>query len=182
MRKLAGRHRIGLGASVAVLIALVAATTVSLLQAREAKQQAERATATKDFLLSVFRANDPRIASDTPRGEITARQLLDIGSARIEKDFTGQPALQIELLGLTADMYDSMSDEGHYAAAQERRIQLARAYYGSIHPIVIQGLLNEADAACMREDYAKANRLLDETDVSLRKASLGSRGSSARSR
>jgi serine/threonine-protein kinase len=172
LRKLAGRHRIGLGAAVAVLIALIAATAVSLLQAREAKQQAERATATKNFLLSVFRANDPRIASDRPRGEITARELLDIGSARIEKDFTGQPALQIELLGLTADMYDSMSDEGHYAAAQKRRIELARAYYGSNHPIVIQGLLNEADAACLREDYAKVNRLLDETDVSLRKANL----------
>jgi serine/threonine-protein kinase len=172
IRKLASRHRVGLGAGVAVLLALVIATAVSLIQAREAKRQAERATATKNFLLGVFRANDPRIALDRPRGEITARELLDIGSARIEKDFTGQPELQIELLGLTADMYDYMSDEGHYAAAQQRRIELARAYYGSGHPIVIQGLLNEADAACLREDYAKANRLLDETDVSLRMANL----------
>jgi len=172
MRRLAGRHRVGLGAGVVVLLALIAATAVSLIQAREAKRQAERATATKNFLLGVFRANDPRIATDRPRGEITARELLDIGSARIEKDFTGQPELQIELLGLTADMYDYMSDEGHYAAAQRRRIELARAHYGSSHPIVIQGLLNEADAACLREDYAKANRLLDETDVSLRNANL----------
>jgi eukaryotic-like serine/threonine-protein kinase len=172
LRKLAGRHRVGLGASIAVLLALIAATAVSLIQAREAKHQAERATATKNFLLGVFRANDPRIASDRPRGEITARELLDIGSARIEKEFMGQPELQIELLGLTADMYDYMSDEGHYAAAQKRRIELARAYYGSAHPIVIQGLLNEIDAACLREDYAKANRLLAETDISLKRAGL----------
>jgi serine/threonine protein kinase len=172
LRKLAGRHRVGLGASVAVLLALIAATAVSLIQAREAKHQAERATATKNFLIGVFRANDPRIASDRPRGEITARELLDIGSARIEKEFAGQPELQIELLGLTADMYDYMSDEGHYAAAQQRRIELARAYYGSAHPIVIQGLLSEIDAACVREDYARAQRLLAETDISLKEAGL----------
>jgi eukaryotic-like serine/threonine-protein kinase len=172
LRKLASRHRVSLSAGVVVLVALVAATAVSLIQAREAMRQAQLATATKNFLLGVFRANDPRIASERPRGEITARELLDIGSARIEKDFAGQPELQIELLGLTADMYDYMSDEGHYAAAQKRRIELARAYYGSAHPIVIQGLLNEIDAACLREDYAKANRLLDETDKLLGKAGL----------
>ena len=172
LRRLAGRHRVSLSAGVVVLLALVAATAVSLMQAREATRQAELATATKNFLLGVFRANDPRIASDRPRGEITARELLDIGSARIEKDFAGQPELQIELLGLTADMYDYMSDEKHYAAAQTRRIELARAYYGPTHPIVIQGLLSEADAACQREDYAKANRLLDDTDHLLTRAGL----------
>jgi eukaryotic-like serine/threonine-protein kinase len=172
LRKLACRHRVSLSAGLVVLLALVAATAVSLIQAREAKRQAQLATATKNFLVGVFRANDPRIASERPRGEITARELLNIGSARIEKDFAGQPELQIELLGLTADMYDYMSDEEHYAAAQKRRIELARAYYGSTHPIVIQGLLNEADAACLREDYARANRLLDETDPLLKKAGL----------
>lgn len=170
--KLASRHRVSLTAGAVVILALVSATAVSLIQAREAKRQAERATATKNFLLGVFRANDPRIASERPRGEITARELLDIGSERIEKDFKGQPELQIELLGLTADMYDYMSDEAHYAAAQKRRIELARAYYGPTHLIVIQGLLNEIDAACLRENYAKANLLLDETDNLLRKAGL----------
>ena len=172
MRKLASRHRVSLSAAVVVLLALVAAMAVSLIQAREAKRQAQLATATRNFLLGVFRANDPRIASERPRGEITARELLDIGSARIEKDFAGQPQLQIELLGMTADMYDYMSDEKHYAAAQKRRIELARAYYGPAHPIVIQGLLNEADAACVREDYDRANRLLDETNLLLKKADL----------
>jgi serine/threonine-protein kinase len=172
LRKQVWRHRVGFGATAVVLVALITATVVSLIQAREAKRQAERATATKNFLIGVFRANDPRIASEKPRGELTARELLDIGSARIERDFKGQPELQIELLGLTADMYDYLSDETHYAAAQKRRIELARAYYGSEDPIVIEGLLNEVDAACLRQDFAKANRLLDETDVSLKKAGL----------
>ena len=123
---------------------------------------------TKDFLRSIFRASDPRIASDKPRAEITARQLLDLGAERIEKEFSGQPELQIELLGLTAGIYGNLYDEERYAAAQKRRIELARAHYGPTHPIVIEGLISEADAACLRQDYAKANRLLDETDALLK--------------
>ncbi len=168
LRKVAGRHRVALSAACAILIALSAATGVSVMQAREARKQAARATATKEFLLRVFRANDPRIAADKPRGELTARELLDVGASRIEKEFAGQPELQIELLGLTADMYDTMSEEKQYAAAQRRRIELARAYYGANHPIVIQGQLSEADGACQRQDYGKAQRLLEETDFALR--------------
>jgi serine/threonine-protein kinase len=173
LRKIAGRHRVALSAACIIVLALSAATAVSVMQAGEARKQAARATATKEFLLRVFRANDPRIAADKPRSEITARELLDVGASRIEKEFAGQPELQIELLGLTADMYDMMSAEKQYAAAQARRIELARAYYGPNHPIVIQGLLSEADGACLREDYAKAQRLLDETDVALRNSGQG---------
>jgi hypothetical protein len=168
LRKIAGRHRVALSVACVIVLALSAATAVSLMQAHEARKQAARATATKEFLLRVFRANDPRIAADKPRSEITARELLDIGASRIEKEFAGQPELQIELLGLVADMYDMMSEEKQYAAAQQRRIELARAYYGANHPIVIQGLLSEADGACQRQDYGKAQRLLDETDAALR--------------
>lgn len=168
LRKIARRHRVALSTAFVIVLALSAATSVSLMQAREAKRQAARATATKEFLLRVFRANDPRIAADKPRSEITARELLDVGASRIEKEFAGQPDLQIELLGLTADMYDTMSEEKQYAAAQKRRMELARAYYGAKNPIVIQGLLSEADGACQRQDYNKVQRLLEETDIALR--------------
>ena len=168
LRKIAGRHRVALSAAGLIVVALSVATWVLLIQVQEARKQAARATATKEFLVRVFRANDPRIAADKPRSEITARELLDIGASRIEKEFAGQPELQIELLGLTADMYDTMSEEKQYAAAQQRRIDLARAYYGANHPIVIEGLLSEADGACQRQDYQKAQHLLEETDVALR--------------
>ncbi len=168
LRKIAGRHRLALAAAGIVVLALSSATTVALIQAHEAGRQAARATATKEFLLSVFRANDPRVAAPKPRGDVTARELLDVSAARIEKDFAGQPELQIELLGLVADIYDSMYEGERYAAVQERRMQLARAYYGPHHPIVIEGLLKEADAACLRQNHAQAQRLLEETDAALR--------------
>jgi hypothetical protein len=116
----------------------------------------------------VFSVSDPRIASDIPRTEITAKQLLDLSSTRIETKFSDQPEMQIELLGVVADIYQRLRDDERYVAIQQRRIALARAHYGSMHPVVIQGLVTEADAAFVRQDFAKAERLLDEIDALLK--------------
>jgi hypothetical protein len=162
------RSWLPLSAATAVFVALTVGVAVARWQAQRAQTEAGRATATKDFLVSLFRASDPRIAQEKRREEITAKQLLDLGSARIEKEFATQPELQIELLGLTAQIYDNLADEERYATVQKRRIELARAHYGATHPIVIEGLVAEADAACSRQDYAKAKRLLEQTDSSLK--------------
>jgi hypothetical protein len=169
------RYRWAAAGVATLIVTLAAGLAGTAWQARRAQMEVVRTRVTKDFLFNIFRASDPRIASNKPRGEITARQLLDLGSERIEKEFAGQPDLQIELLGLTAAIYGNLYDEERYAAAQKRRIELARAHYGSTHPVVIEGLISEADAACLRQDYAKANRLLDETDALL-KASDQDRG------
>ena len=110
--RLLRRYRWAVAGRRALILTLASGLAGTAWQARRAEREAARATATKDFLLSVFRANDPRIASDKPRGEITARELLDIGSARIEKEFAGQPELQIELLGLTAAIYGNLYRRG----------------------------------------------------------------------
>jgi len=162
--RLLRRYRWGVAAVCALILSLAAGLAGTIWQARRAEAQAARANATKDFLLGVFKASDPRIASDKPRGEITARELLDLSSARIEKEFAAQPDLQIELLGLTAAIYGNLLDEERHAAMLKRRMELARSNYGSSHPIVIESLIDEADSACFRQDHAKANRLLDEAD------------------
>jgi serine/threonine-protein kinase len=107
-RKFVQRHRGGVAATFLFLLALVAAFGIALWQAKVARdaahtagREAARANATKDFLLRVFRASDPRVAQDKPRGEITAKELLDLNAPRIDKDFASDPDTQIELLGVT---------------------------------------------------------------------------------
>ncbi|HEX6832913.1 MAG TPA: serine/threonine-protein kinase [Rudaea sp.] len=165
--RLLRRYRWAFAATVALIVSLSAGLAGTIWQARRANVQAARATATKDFMLGIFHANDPRVASDKPRSQITARELLDIGSARIEKDFSSEPELQIELLGLTADIYENLQDEDRYSALQKRRIELARAHYGPEHPIVLEGLITEAEAMTYRHDFSGAARRLDEVDHAL---------------
>lgn len=113
LRKFVRRNRVGVAATAIVAMALVAATVVSITQANIARRQAARAETVKQFLLSVFQSNNP----DENKGEtLTARQLLDRGAARVEKELATQPILQSELYNVIGDLY---YDVGLYDRARE---------------------------------------------------------------
>lgn len=112
LRKFASRHPVGLPLGALAAVALVAASTVALLQAREAETaasiarlEAARANETRDFVTSLFEFASP----DKSLGEqLTARQLLDLGAARIDQQLAGQPLLQAEMSLLLANTYGQL--------------------------------------------------------------------------
>jgi eukaryotic-like serine/threonine-protein kinase len=141
-------------------------------QAQRAEQQAARATAIQDYLLRVFEASDPRIAAERPRGQITARELLDIATARIDEEFAALPHLRGELLGLSAGIYRELGETERYLALRERHLEVLQGLYGELHPGVLEARLLSSDDAVLRHDYEGALRLLDELDPLLRRARL----------
>ena len=147
-------------------------TSIARHQAEVAGQEAQREKITKDFLLSVFRASDPRIASDKPRGTITAKELLDISSTRIEREFAKDPDTEIQLLGIVADIYGELDENETFVRLIERQTDLARKQYGNYHPIVINGLLKTADDANTRGDTEQALKLLGQSDDLIKRAGL----------
>ena len=166
-------------AGVAIL-ALVAGLAASLWQAREAQRAAQaaareaaRATATRDFLIGVFRASDPRIAQDKPRGQVTAKELLDLSAPKIGNEFKDDPETQIELLSVAAAIYREMGEEGRYRALHGQRMALTRRYGGELHPLFIQGLLEDAAwEVGGRRDFVAAGSLLAQADPLIREAGL----------
>lgn len=171
-RRFVRRNWLSLTAAAVVLASLVGGSIGIAWQARRAEEQAARATVIKDYLVRVFEASDPRIASDRPRGQITARELLDAATARIEEDFADRSDLKIELLGLTTGIYRELGEQERYLELHRRTMDLARAVHGDAHPIVLNGLLREADDAVLSHDYAGAMHLLDEMDPLIRDARL----------
>ena len=105
-RRFAVRHRLELGASAAVVAALVAGTDIALRQARVsaherdlAVEQLRRAEATNDF--STF-----LLSQATPHGKpISNADLLAEGEALITRRFAGDPALRVHMLLVLADRY-----------------------------------------------------------------------------
>jgi serine/threonine-protein kinase len=107
--KFVGRHRLGVVAATLAICALVGTATVALLEARRAERAAAsqraatataRAEATKQeamttFLTEVFTAADPegRRAAD-----LTARELVQQGAARIDQRLAEQPASRAAML------------------------------------------------------------------------------------
>jgi tetratricopeptide (TPR) repeat protein len=178
-KKFIQRHSGAVAVTALFVLALLTAFGIAIWQAKVARdaehgaqQQAKRANATKDFLIRVFRASDPRIAQDKPRGQISAKELLDLNAPRIAQEFASDPDTQIELLGVTASIYRELDDPDRYDSLHRQQTDLARRVYGETHPAIIAGLLEDADHADDRNDYARSNSLLEQADALIRSAAL----------
>jgi serine/threonine protein kinase/tetratricopeptide (TPR) repeat protein len=166
------RHRWGVAATAVLALAVLSAAGGIAWQGHIAKQEAARASAVKNFLMKVFRASDPRVASDKPRGQITAKELLDGSVGRIDQEFAGQPELRLELLGMTMEIYGYLGDDERYEALMKRRVSIARDLYGEHHPIVIEGVITDAWASIYTQNFAEAKRQLERSDALLHEAGL----------
>ena len=164
------RHRGPVAMGAALVLALLAGSVGVAWQAHEARAQARRAEAVKDFLLGVFSAADPRVAGGKPDGQTTAKALLDRAAARIDTRFAGDPELRIELLRTAADIYRELGEDEAYERLQSRQLALVRERFGPLHPNVTDGQLEAALRAYQRGDLAACRTLLDEADAGLRAA------------
>ena len=169
-RKFFARYRWQLGAAVLVFAAVLAGGGVALWQAHTARLEAHRADVIKNFLVDILRTNDIRIPTDGPRGERTVKEVLDDAASRVERQFAGQPELQVELLDLIAVIYDNSGEIDKYHAVEARRAELARRYYGAGHPQVIGGLVAAAKSAVDSLDFPTADRLLAAADAEFKAA------------
>jgi len=164
------RNRAPLGFAALLLLVLAAGVGGVLWQAQRASEEARRAEAVKGFLVEVFKASDPRIASDTPRGQITARALLDLAVPQIKSRFAADPPVQIELLRTVADLYRELGEDARYEALQAEQLNLVRATYGPHHPNLLDGAVEAAARACARAEAARCASLQVEADALLRAA------------
>jgi tetratricopeptide (TPR) repeat protein len=171
-RRFLRRHWFPLAAAAALFIVLLAGLTGVAWQARRAASEAVHAAATRDFLLAMFKASDPRIAQDKPRGQITARELLDASIGKIDREFAGDPPTQIDLLGVATEIYRELGEEQRYDDLHHRHLAAARRYYGEKHPIVLAALLSDAVRAKDKLDFADALLQLDALDPKIHEADL----------
>jgi serine/threonine protein kinase/tetratricopeptide (TPR) repeat protein len=112
VRKFVRRHRLGVIAGATVGLALVAGvvgTGLGLLRAREAerrsRQEAETAKQVTSFLTDIFQVSDPGEA----RGNtVTAREILDKGAERIDRELNDQPLVKARLLDAMAGVYRNL--------------------------------------------------------------------------
>jgi len=108
-KKLVRRHRLAVVAASLVLVSLTvggAAATWQAIRATRAEREARREAATvrevATFLESLFEGADPTIA----RGEtVTARDLLERGRQRIERDLAAEPEVRSRLLALLGNIH-----------------------------------------------------------------------------
>ena len=111
-RELQRRHRQLFVVTCTALSGMVVTSglaTYALIQRQAAQQQTVRAEAeaetakqTTSFLVDLFRISDP---SEARGNSITAREMLDKGAARIDRELARQPAIRATLMDTVGTVY-----------------------------------------------------------------------------
>ena len=166
LRKFATRHPVGLPLGLAAAIGLVLSTGYAFQQADEARTaaakarlEAAKANETKDFVASLFEFASP----DKSLGErLTARQLLDLGTNRVNEELAGQPELRAEMLLLLSDTYGQL---GLYDTALPLAETADELYETSGNTrLRVDAQLTQAELLRLKGEFALAGELLDRTE------------------
>jgi eukaryotic-like serine/threonine-protein kinase len=188
--KFVRRHRFGVAVAGGAAVVLVSVAVGVAEQARRiaverdraneastrASQEAEGLRRVSDFLVRLFELSDP---SETRGSAITAREILDTGASRIDRELANQPALQSRLLGTMGTAYQNL---GLYPAAETlfrralevRRssgsdeLSVAAALHDLGYQLIVSGRLPEAEpvlkeALAIRERAAPSTAALADT-------------------
>lgn len=133
--KFAERNRGAVISASAVLIiitVLVGFYTIRLSAERNrARKEARISDQVTQFLTGLFEVSDPAVS----KGEnVTARELLDRGGEKIEKDLAAEPEVQARMMNVLGDVYYTMGlyDQAKYFNA--RAVEVASARLGTDNP------------------------------------------------
>ena len=154
--KLLRRHRLAAAALLLALVAVIATSVVLAVQARRLAHERDRANQVAGLLADLFTLADPREARG---GSITARELLDRGSERVEA-LDGQPRTQSMLLGKLAELYEPLGLYPQAAALLHRAVALERRAGGGRE--LAERLNHLGRVLAMQGDYAAAEPLFAE--------------------
>jgi serine/threonine-protein kinase len=158
-RKFIGRHKVGVAASAALVLAVLAGTALTAWQARVAFAERDRAEEVKRFIASIFQDTDPYQRGG---GNLSAAELLRRAQAQINAEFADRPDLRIELLGIVGA---SLNGLGEHASAEEVLRQAAAdavSYRGagSLEEVRVRALL--ADVFNKQRDTTRLEAELKE--------------------
>jgi len=159
------RNRAGVVTGLLVTVALVlgvTGTTIGLIRAVEAEriasEEARTATRVTDFLVDLFEVSDP----DESRGEtVTARELLEQGGDRIEKELADEPRVRSRLMTTIGKVYRNL---GLYTAALpylESAVDVRRLQEGSGTDLAIS-LAELGDLYIKLARFGEAATILEE--------------------
>jgi hypothetical protein len=102
LRRFAARNKLALGATVAVIVAVLGGLTGALWQAKRAEQEAQNSAAIGNFVLSVIQQADPDASQQTKQSDLA---LLRTVEERIDLQLAKRPDLRFPLRLAVATSY-----------------------------------------------------------------------------
>ena len=162
-RRFLVRHRWGIAASFAVLLALLVGLIAALWQANEARQQAERAQSVKNLALEMFRGFDPRVTRDGGRA-ITAVEMVDAGVKRLDAQSEINTEDRGELQTFLADMYFGLGRPEQARALLRANLARSREIWGEDDPRLLPALTMLAQSLHAQAGRDEVQAMLDQAE------------------
>jgi serine/threonine protein kinase len=163
-RKFVRRHRFGVGVASAVTVLLIGFSITTAIQARRiarerdrANQEAEASRQVSDFLTGLFKVSDP---SEARGNSVTAREILDKGADKIQRELQGQPLVQGKLMSTMGIVYDSLGLFGPAQTLLEKGLEIRTKALGPDNPDVAVTLGQLGTVMWHKGDFAASNELM----------------------
>jgi len=138
-----------------------------------AEVEARTAEETARFLVDLFRVADP---SEARGSKVTAREMLDKGSARLNEELANQPSVQARLFDTIGTAYMGLGLYDQAAPLLEKALTLRRAERPSVGSrMLIESLNHIAELETRRADFPAAERTYREA-ISLSAGATGKSG------
>jgi serine/threonine-protein kinase len=173
LRKYVSRNRLAVVAGIALFVALVAGLATTSWQARRADREARQATEVKEFLVGLFDAADPEEA----RGrEVTAAEIVDLGTERIDRELADAPGVQAELLRILGRIQLNLGNYSKSRLLFEQSLEVQRDLRGNDDPNSIRALVDLGSIHHLMSDDPLADSLLVEAVSRARRHPPGNGG------
>ncbi|HEX4959652.1 MAG TPA: tetratricopeptide repeat protein [Thermoanaerobaculia bacterium] len=155
LRKFVGRYPLAVGAwSTAFLVILGLAITMTF-QSIRLRRERDTAVQVTGFLEDIFKSSD---AEEARGKDLTARELLDRGGAKVLAELKDQPETQATLALTIGRAYRTLGLYDSAAPLLERSLALRRQRFGEDHLEVADSLDNLAELYLQRDEIAKAEK------------------------
>ena len=171
--KFVRRHRLGVTAAAAFVLALLGfgiAMAVQHVRLQEALAGEEFVT---EFLIDLFEVSDPLAPAGEP---VSARKVLDRGRDRLATELHQRPEVQAKLRGAIGTIYGKLGEYDEAERLLRRSLAARRNLFGGPDPEVASNLNALAGVLRAKGEYDEVETLLREA-LEMRRALFGDRHS-----
>jgi eukaryotic-like serine/threonine-protein kinase len=163
------RNKIAVAVATAFVILTLASAVLIIRQSIRAARERDKAQQVSAFLVELFNVSDP---GEARGNSVTAREILDKGAARVERELADQPEVQATLMNTIGQVYAKL---GLYEAAlplYEKALQTRRQTAGEESAEYAESLNSLAMFYRAKSDYSTAEQLSRQA-LAIRRRVLG---------
>jgi non-specific serine/threonine protein kinase/serine/threonine-protein kinase len=168
-RKYVRRHRLGVAATGAAVVLLMAFAVAQAIELRRITRERDRADRITDFMTRMFKVSNP---SEARGNTVTAREILDKASKEIDNGLSNDPELQAKMMYTMAYTYQGLGLFTRAQALLERAIEIQQGVLGPRSQDTLRSMSLLGTVLADEGHYAQAEKLARET-LDLQRRVLG---------